>query len=529
MVVAAVCLGGCAVPTRSTDKLPLDASAVLGNARSSVVQGAAELADTREALRLALERLQPVPPAVPALPAVDPLGSKPISMSMQGARIGQLLWILATEYGLSLAIDPSVLEMPHTVNLYLQKVTGTQALAHILDSFDVHGHLGEDKVLVVSRTQERIFYLGNLLGSSVLEMSNGGDTFGGAKDGGGGMKSVLSIKSEAGDKANAVDNLIKTIDAAVADAPATAADGKDKARVTVNRSSGTLYVRARPSVVRSIEKLVKQEVSFRQRQIQIDAQLIDVQLNDESQFGVDWSLFKGRVLGRFGGAPIGIGGGSGTLADGLLPGNRGLSIPSQSIGDGAGLGLGFGNHAFSVAINALKTFGAVRVLSNPSLLVRNGMPAYMNVGTSIRYIQKVTSQTSLTAGGQASSIDVTTDSIFSGLVVGVSAVVKEDGAIELFINPSQNEVQAASLALVNAGGGNMVTLPVVNTKTLATTLNMRSGDTVVIGGLIDKQTGGRVSGVPGLSDIPTLGRAFSTDSDKDSTRELVIVLRAQVL
>lgn len=502
---------------------------MLAQARSSIAQGASELADTQEALRLALEKIRPVPAPAPAPPAVDLLGSKPISMSMQSARIGQLLWILATEYGLSLAVDPAVLEMPNTVNLYLQKVTGTQALEHILNSFDVHGQLGEDKVLVVSKTQERIFYLGNLLGSSVLEMSNGGDTFGGAKEGGGGMKSVLSIKSEAGDKANAVDNLVKMIDAAVADASATPTDSKDKTRITVNRSSGTLYVRARPSVVRSIEKLVKQEVLFRQRQIQIDAQLIDVQLNDESQFGVDWSLFKGRVLGRFGGPPIGIGVGSGTVADVLLPGNRGVSIPSQSIGDGNGLGLGFRTNAFSVAINALKTFGAVRVLSNPSLLVRNGMPAYMNVGTSIRYIQKMTSQTTTAAGVQSTSVDVTTDSIFSGLVVGVSAVVKEDGAIELFINPSQNEVQATSLALVKLGGDNAVTLPVVNTKTLATTLNMRSGDTVVIGGLIDKQTGGRVSGVPGLSDIPTLGRAFSTDSDKDSTRELVIVLRAQVL
>jgi general secretion pathway protein D len=124
---------------------------------------------------------------------------------------------------------------------------------------------------------------------------------------------------------------------------------------------------------------------------------------------------------------------------------------------------------------------------------------------------------------------VVTDSIFSGVVVGVSAVVKQNGLIELFIHPSQTQVSETSLQLVDVGAGNKVTLPRVSTKGIATTLNIQDGDTVVIGGLIDQQRGSSGGSVPGLGEVPAVGKLFTSDQSVDNARELVVVLRARAL
>ena len=503
--------------------------------RSSVTGGARELADARTDLLGRLERRTPPPVVEEIAPDDSPMTRKRIGISMQNARIGQLLWILSAEYKISLAVDPAVLEMPQVASLHLQQVTGREALAHILRVFDVHGSLGKDNVLVVHMDEERVFDLSMLIGRSTLELNGGGDVFGSGKDGGSGLKSSLTIKSDLGDKGDGFEYIAKSVEAVLGNTAtasnATAADGREKPRTSINRASGTLYVRARPSIVQSIERIVVQESSFRQKQIQIDAQLIDVQLNDASEFGIDWNVFGSRIMASAGSGRIGIGSGATDTAASVLPNGRSVTIPAQSIGTTGSTsgGIGYRSNHFSVALNALKSFGAVRVLSNPSVLVRNGMPAYLSVGNSIRYVQKITNTVNNTNSATTTAVDVVTDSVFSGVVVGVSAVVKKDGLIELFIHPSETQVSQASLGLVPVGGGNMVTLPIVSTKGIATTLNIQDGDTVVIGGLIDQQKGGTGGAVPGLSDIPAVGKLFSSDRSVANARELVVVLRARAM
>jgi general secretion pathway protein D len=500
--------------------------------QQSVATAATELADAKAETLERIDR-RAVPSAPPEPERDDsPMNRKRIGISMQNARIGQLLWILSNEFKISLAVDPAVLELPQVTSLHLQQVTGTEALSHILRMFDVYGHLGKDNVLVVHLDEERVFDLSMLIGRSTLELNGGGDVFGNGKDGGGGLKSSLTIKSDLGDKGDGFEYIAKSVEAIMGPSTATtgATNGREKPRSSINRASGTLYVKGRPSIVQSIEKIVTQESSFRQKQIQIDAQLIDVQLNDASEFGIDWNVFGSRIMASAGTGSIGVASGATNLAASVLP-NRVVTIPAQSIGTSGSTsgGIGYRSNHFSVALNALKSFGNLRVLSNPSVLVRNGMPAYLSVGNSIRYVQKITSTVNNTNSASTTAVDVVTDSVFSGVVVGVSAVVKKDGLIELFIHPSQTQVSEASLALVPVGGGNMVTLPVVSTKGVATTLNIRDGDTVVIGGLIDRQKGSTGGAVPGVSEVPAVGKLFTSDQSVDNARELVVVLRARVM
>ena len=178
----------------------------------------------------------------------------------------------------------------------------------------------------------------------------------------------------------------------------------------------------------------------------------------------------------------------------------------------------------------LRGFGHVKVLSNPSVRVRNATPAYLSVGQNIRYVSKSTTSFSNPGGGATNtSSDVQTESLFSGVVIGVAPLIHKDGTVELLVHPMQTEVAPGSLQLVEVGNGNSVTLPVISFKGMTTTLNLNNGDTVLLGGLIDQQSQASDNGVPGASDVPGLGKLFGSENKSHNSRELVMVLRVSVI
>lgn len=97
-------------------------------------------------------------------------------------------------------------------------------------------------------------------------------------------------------------------------------------------------------------------------------------------------------------------------------------------------------------------------------------------------------------------------------MVGVLPMVRDDGRIELLLNPMQSDVEPASLQLVSVGGDNLVSLPKVSYKGLTTTLNVGDGDVVVVGGLIDQRSSNNDRGAPGVSDVPLLGKLFGNEN-----------------
>jgi type II secretory pathway component GspD/PulD (secretin) len=124
---------------------------------------------------------------------------------------------------------------------------------------------------------------------------------------------------------------------------------------------------------------------------------------------------------------------------------------------------------------------------------------------------------------------VQTSQVFDGLMIGVVPFIDIDGNISLSVHPVQSKVDPLSLQLVSAGGDTRITLPVVDLKSMVTQLKVRSGDAVILGGLID-QTDARSSvEVPALGRIPILGNLFRQRANEDSVRELVLVLKVTLL
>mgnify|MGYP002777083968 FL=1 len=532
--------GGCGTVPRSVQSMPPAETVALQQLSTKAAAESAKLAEEKARLRREIERAAPVAAAAaPLAPVYDPLENRVVTINMNEASVNALLWALAEQLGMNLIIDPSVQSRDQRASLFLKNVTAREVYNHILTAFDLHGEI-RGGALVVSPMQERVFLVDTLNSTTSLQMSTGGDVFGaGASAAGGGnsLRGTLIMDGSVGRENDPYKQLSAAIEGILKEDPSLragpGATPQEAARFSLDPLTGTLFVRARPSQVRAVAEVIERNQRILGRQVLVEAQLVDVALNDQFQFGVDWNLLRGRVAGIFGDAPIQL-----DPVSGSLPGPRDdtldrlLTIPRQSIGSplGRGAGIGYTGDTFSAAINVLRGFGNVTVLSNPSVRVRNATPAYLSVGRNIRYVSKSTTTFSNPGGGATNtSADVQTESLFAGVVIGVAPLIHDDGKVEMLVHPMQTDVAPGSLDLVDVGNGNSVTLPVISFKGMTTTLNLRDGDTVLMGGLIDQQAQTSDSGIPGLSDVPGVGKLFGAESRGHSSRELVMVLRVTVL
>lgn len=566
-LAAAAMLAGCASPPapRSLQSLrPADLETP-DRLREQMVAESQKLLAHQLALNQQLRQAAPAPEIAPVAPKFDPLEGKVITVAMSRATISQILAAFADSARINLIVDPAVVRAGQLSDMYLREVSLREAFTEVLRSYNVAGEI-QGNTLRVTLNEEKFFNLDFLNSSTTLDLSSGGNVFGNSTGGAGGgasnaLRGNLAITGTGGVKADPyqeVENNLRVIlgedmrrptaqpsaqapipaaqpGAAPAMAPFSAdlAEGAGTdAGFSVNRLTGTLYVKARPAKMRAVEKMLAKVQGMLRQQVYIEAQLIDVQLSDSYEFGVDWSILRGRLASGFGTSPISLSGVQGSLPNTGPALARTVTLPAALIGSltGPALGVGYQGSTSSLVLNALRSFGNLKVLSNPNVQVRNGTPAMLSVGNSIRYVSR-SSSTQVVPGGGASTTtsDVQTDSVFSGVMVGVLPYMREDGRIELLVNPMQSEVDPASLALVQVNSDNRVTLPVVSYKGLTTTLNVGDGDVVVVGGLIDQRTTDRDRGAPGLSDVPVLGKLVGNQSDTHASRELVIVMRVRKL
>jgi MSHA type pilus biogenesis protein MshL len=562
-LLMAVTLAGCAAasPPRSVQSVAEPELEALRRMRDVVAAESKKLLENQDAVQQQMKRRVVVPQIQPIAPKFDALDGKFITVAMSKAPISQILVTFADSAQVNLVVDPAVLAGGLVSDMYLRDVSLKDAFREVLRAYDVSGEI-ESNTMRVTLYEERFMSLDFLNATTQLDMTSGGNVFGNNSAGANALRGNLSMSGSGGTKSDPyaeIEQGIKVIlgersrrsgaDFAPAIPTPSAASSNPQATVastapmfeavrgdalfTINKLTGTLYVKARPSKVRAVEKLIARAKSMLSKQVHIEAQLIDVQLADNFEFGVDWALLRNRLAGNFGATPLGLSPASDLLGNaGAMLRGRTITLPAQSIGsaNGASAGIGYQGSTVGVVLNALRSFGTLRVLSNPNVQVRNGTPALLSVGTSSRYVARSSSsQTSPGGGASTVTSDVQTDSVFSGVMVGVLPFMREDGRVELLVNPMQSDVDANSLQLVNVNDTNRVSLPVVNYKGLTTMLNVADGDVVVIGGLIDQRASGSDRGAPGLSDVPLFGKLFGNQIDSHSSRELVVVLRVRVL
>jgi MSHA type pilus biogenesis protein MshL len=487
-------------------------------------------------------------PLQPTAPTYDPLEGKTISVAISNGTISQILTAFSDVAKVNLIVEPAVVQQGARTDMFLKDVSLREAFNELLQSYDVSGEI-RNQTMRIKLQEEKLFALNFLNITSQMSLNSGGNVFGSnTTSSSSAIAGNLSMSASAGSRSDPYTEIENNLKAILGDdrpeaAPANGKDTLDPVQVrqpnqqqsfTLNRTSGTLFVKARPSQMRSVERLIKRTQDMLTRQVYIEAQLIDVQLGDGYQFGIDWSQLRSRLALNFGSTALDLLGTTSSLPNGggANPPSS-VTIPSRFVGGSPGQtggGLAYQDKNGTTVINALRSFGNLRVLSNPNIQVRNGTPAMLSVGTSERYVSKSSSaQNNVGGGSSTTSSEVQTDAVFSGVMVGVLPMISEDGRIELLINPVQSDVDPESLALVSVNDSNRVSLPKVAYKGLTTTLNLNDGDVIVVGGLIDQKSSGSNAGLPFFSDIPFFGKLATQEGNQQSARELIIVLRVRIL
>lgn len=504
----------------------------------------------------------------PVEPKFNPLDSIKVTIQIDSTDVRNVFKAIADQANLNLILPDSLSKHPRNVSMSLRDTLASNVFELVLKNVDMSGSV-EGDILIVRDFEERTYDLDFLQTYTSANFDAGGDVFGanrsnssntgsGGNGGNVGVRSAFNIKGQNANDVNPyeqIERLLKTVilkDTEDAAAPtaikewpgavkntpayaASAADNVEGPHYVLNKTTGSLYIRGRPSQVATVTRLVNDYKAIMGRQVLIEAQILDVELNDDFRYGIDWNILRNRVAANFSANPMNIAGITSTMPDAMNPGQV-ITIPAKSLGTLGipSLGLSWNGKNSNVALDMMKTFGTVHVISNPSLRVKNTQPAVVSVGTNERYISQssASTQNGATSGLLSTTSSIVTENVFDGVMLGVIPFITEDHTISLLINPMQTKIQPGSMALVDVGSAQnpmKISLPKVDFKGLTTSLSLHDGDVVILGGLIGDNGARGKQGLPGWSEVPLFGELFGTQTRSTNVRELVLILRVKVL
>jgi MSHA biogenesis protein MshL len=312
--------------------------------------------------------------------------------------------------------------------------------------------------------------------------------------------------------------------------------GGEGRSIVVDRHSGLVVVRAMPGELRDVEAYLTDAQDSLQRQVILEAKVIEVELSDSFQSGIDWALISSSRDYAIGNTSIarGIGrtvadnrGASAITAAGDVALKSGLDVSDLPFGNLFAIGSSSSN--FASLITLLSTQGSVHVLSSPRVATVNNQKAVIKVGSDEFFVTDISSDNNTTIAGTTTSPDLTLTPFFSGIALDVTPQISKKGEVILHIHPSISEVtdQLKTITL----GDNDLQLPLAFSTVRESDSIVRalSGEVVVIGGLMKTISSDDNGGVPGVDDVPVVGELFKQKRKVNRRSELVILLRPVVV
>lgn len=284
-------------------------------------------------------------------------------------------------------------------------------------------------------------------------------------------------------------------------------------QVVVTPQAGLVTIRAFPSELRQVRTFLNSAESHLQRQVILEAKIIEVTLSDGYQQGIQWE----NVLGHVGNTNVNFGTSKGPgLSDKITSAIGGVTSLSIKGSD------------FTTMINLLDTQGDVDVLSSPRVTASNNQKAVIKVGTDEYFVTDVSSTT------VAGTTPVTTPQVeltpfFSGIALDVTPQIDSDGNVLLHVHPSVIDVKEQTKDIKVSDASLELPLAQSEIRESDTVIRAASGDVVIIGGLMKSENTEVVSQVPLLGDIPFLGELFKNRSKQKKKTELIILLKPTVV
>ncbi|MGD1152382.1 MAG: pilus (MSHA type) biogenesis protein MshL [Syntrophales bacterium] len=461
----------------------------------------------------------PTPPVktpdfIPVHEDISPLKTRIIDISARNTPLRDVLSIISEATGLNLVMEKEIApELPVTVSL--KNVTAEDALNRVCASVD-YFYTVKDNMLFIKATMTRTYELGLPAIVQTYHTDLGGDMLGGAMTGSAGSTSVKGNISQKSETDKAAYNLWDVIEKSIEKLLGASAGMQSAVQQTsvVNRLTGTIVVTATKKNLEKIEDYINTVKKVINRQVLVEAKIIEVNLSDGLQFGINWSYVLNTRDGQSATAA------TGQFADVVSTSAANFSITTVAAD-------------FTSLLRAIQTQGETRILSNPRISIMNGQTAILSVGQDRTFISNI--QTTTTTGTTPiTTFTVSTSTTLSGIMIGIVPFISDNGEISLSITPITSDLtklDSQKLGTPDASGNYpyLIQLPTVNLRQLSTTVKVRNGQTVIIGGLITNREDIQDSKVPFLGDIPLLGYLFKSRAKSVTKTELVVLIQPMII
>jgi len=309
------------------------------------------------------------------------------------------------------------------------------------------------------------------------------------------------------------------------------ADGR---QVIINPMSGVVVVRAFPAEMRNVENYLKATQLVVERQVMIEAKIIEVTLSNTAQSGINWAAFK--TINNVSTAAGSMATGSTLKTDAnFQAGNASVEVVPGAIksltpmGNGF-IGLAFQTANFAAVINFLETQGDVAVLSSPRIATLNNQKALLKVGTDEMFITNISGGTAATTTVAAVAPSLTMQPFFSGISLDVTPQIDDEGNIILHVHPAVSNV-AEKVKIVDLGVGGTLNLPLAASSINETDsiVRVQDGNIVAIGGLMRQSQSATRNGLPGTGNVPVLDSLFGQRSNTYNKSEMVILMKPTII
>lgn len=537
-LILVLCLGllaGCAERPRRTpdvaEAIRTELAAVPKAAGSAAVP-----ARVSEALA------EPAPPAVPVPP--EPR----LDLLVNNANAREVFLALVADTRYSMLMHPDV---TGSISVTLRGVTVKEALESIRDVYGYDFRIEGRRITIYAPTlQTRIFTLNyphaQRTGRSEVRVSSGSAPANTGVIGATGVATTAMAQQgtaaqstqRQGESSRISTDSKSDFWSELSDAVRGLVGGGQGRNVVISPQAGIMAVRAMPEELRQVERFLKATQVAVERQVMLEAKIVEVELREGQQSGINWGAFgsDSNGTGLLGVLGSGVATSnallsSGATASGVTP----VAIPSVAAGGGL-FGLALATSQFAVVMGFLESQGDVQTLSSPRLATLNNQKAVLKVGADDYFVTNVTGGTTTSSGvvgvaGSTTLPTLTLTPFFSGIALDVTPQIDDGNSIMLHIHPSVTTVTEKTKD-VDLGSVGLYRLPLASSSVneTDTMVRLQDGNIAAIGGLMQLSSSRSASGVPGSTNEGNpFGFLLGNRASAARKKELVVLIKPTIL
>lgn len=467
------------------------------------------------------------------------------------ASINQVFEAIAAGSRFSFVVQPG---FNSTVAVNLRDVNAMEALEVLRELYGFEYRVSGNRVFVeLPSMQTRIFQVAypssKRVGRSDTRVTSGSITNNLASGSGGSSGGSTSAAAEGSQVSTSIDtDFWKELDAAL---KAIVGEGEGR-QIVLSQHTGVVVVRAVPKQLREVEAFLKSSKLSIERQVMLEAKIVEVTLKDGYQSGINWSQLNAQGNHRISvgadASRIAVPGSIGRqygLQDGAIktivdPSTTPPTVVPTYMSDliatplssatGGVLGLAFSTDSFFGLLSFLETQGSVQVLSSPRVAAINNQKAVLRVGTDDFFVTNISTTTTTSSSGTVTTPTITAQPFFSGISLDVTPQIDSEGMVTMHVRPSvSNVTENPRVVSLGTLGNFLLPLASSSVNETDTVVRVRDGYIVAIGGLMHQSQDNEKSQVPFVGDLPVIGNLFKQNNRVMKKTELVFLIKPTVI